>query len=62
MRRWLFAQGFSGDGPIPAIPDEVRIEAMLRYAEAVEQITGEPFVPDLDPDPLGRIKRNLGIA
>jgi len=62
VRRWLFAQGFSGDGPIPAIPDQVRIEAMLRYAEAVERITGRAFVPDLEPDPIARIKRNLGIG
>jgi phosphoribosylaminoimidazole-succinocarboxamide synthase len=62
VRRWLFAQGFSGDGPIPTIPDEVRIEAMLRYARAVEQITGESFVPDLDPDPIGRIRKNLALV
>jgi phosphoribosylaminoimidazole-succinocarboxamide synthase len=62
VRRWLFAQGFSGDGPIPAIPDEVRVEAMLRYTEAVERITGEPFVPDLDADPIVRIRRNLGLG
>lgn len=47
VRRWLAAQGFTGDGPIPAIPDEVRIEAARRYIEAFERITGEAFVPDL---------------
>jgi phosphoribosylaminoimidazole-succinocarboxamide synthase len=62
VRRWLFAQCFSGDGPIPTIPDEVRIEAMLRYAEAVQRITGVPFAPDLEPDPIARIRRNLGIG
>ena len=58
VRRWLVGQGFRGDGPIPAIPDDVKIEAMLRYIEAVEQITGQPFVPNLD-DPATRMRRNL---
>lgn len=58
VRRWLAERGFRGDGPIPAIPDEVKIEAMLRYIEAVEKITGEAFVPNLE-EPIGRIRRNL---
>lgn len=61
VRRWLAAQGFQGDGPIPVIPDEVRIEASRRYIEAFEAITGEVFVPDLD-DPAQRIPRRLGIS
>jgi hypothetical protein len=28
--------GFKGDGPIPAIPDDVRVEASRRYVEACE--------------------------
>ena len=61
VRRWLSAEGFTGDGPIPTIPDEVRIEAALRYAVAFERITGKDFVPDLE-DPAVRIPRNLGLA
>jgi phosphoribosylaminoimidazole-succinocarboxamide synthase len=59
VRRWLVEQGFRGEGPIPPIPDSVKIEAVLRYIEAVEQITGQPFVPDLE-DPSARMRRNLG--
>jgi phosphoribosylaminoimidazole-succinocarboxamide synthase len=59
IRRWLAAQGFQGDGPVPAIPDEVRIEASRRYIDAFERITGTAFVPDLE-DPAVRIPRNLG--
>jgi len=59
VRRWLSGQGFTGDGPIPVIPDEVRIEAARRYIETYETITGEPFVPDTTP-PIDRIRRNLG--
>ncbi len=58
VRRWLVEQGFRGDGPIPSIPDDVKIEAVLRYVEAVEQITGQPFVPNLE-DPTDRMRRNL---
>jgi len=62
VRVWLKEQrGFSGDGPIPEIPDEVRVEAARRYIAACEQVTGEPFVPDTD-EPIARIARNLGIG
>lgn len=61
VRRWLAAQGWMGDGPMPPIPDDVRIEASRRYVEACETITGRPFTPDLE-DPEIRIRRNLGLA
>ena len=58
VRRYLAELGFTGDGPIPVIPDEVRIEAVRRYIEAVERITGETFTPNLD-EPMARIRKNL---
>ena len=61
VRRYLVSQGFRGEGAIPPIPAEVRIEATKRYIQAVEQITGTAFVPDLEP-PLPRIRRNLGLG
>ena len=61
VRRWLAAQGFKGDGPIPPIPDDVRVEASRRYIEACDTIRGEPFVPNLEP-PLTRIAHNLGAS
>jgi phosphoribosylaminoimidazole-succinocarboxamide synthase len=61
VRRFLAAQGFRGDGPIPPIPDEVKIEAMRRYIEAVERITATPFVPSTD-EPIARMQRNLRAA
>jgi phosphoribosylaminoimidazole-succinocarboxamide synthase len=60
VRRYLAGIGFKGDGPIPPIPDEVRVEATRRYIEAYEKITGTSFTPDLE-DPAVRIPRNLGI-
>jgi phosphoribosylaminoimidazole-succinocarboxamide synthase len=61
VRRFLAAQGFRGDGPIPEIPDEVKVEAMRRYIEAVERITGVPFRPDVE-EPKQRMTRNLRTA
>jgi phosphoribosylaminoimidazole-succinocarboxamide synthase len=61
VRRWLKGAGYSGDGPAPRIPDEVRIEASRRYIEACDAIRGEAFVPDLSP-PLPRIRKNLGVG
>jgi phosphoribosylaminoimidazole-succinocarboxamide synthase len=60
LRRFLAAQGFMGDGPIPEIPDEVRVQSTVRYRIAVEQLLGEAFVPDLS-DPLPRIRKNLNL-
>jgi len=58
VRNWLVEQGFRGEGPIPQIPDDVKIQAVLRYIEAVERITGETFVPNLE-EPNARLARNL---
>lgn len=60
VRRWLAEQGYRGDGPPPALPDDVRCEAARRYVETYERITGAAFVPDVEP-PLERIRRNLGL-
>lgn len=54
LRRYLAARGFTGEGPIPEIPEEVRIEASRRYLETAERITGSPFQPDLR-DPIPRM-------
>jgi phosphoribosylaminoimidazole-succinocarboxamide synthase len=61
VRRHFAALGYTGDGPPPPIPDEVRIEAARRYIAAYEQVTGRTFVPDVEP-PIARIRRNLGLA
>ncbi|MCC6216393.1 MAG: phosphoribosylaminoimidazolesuccinocarboxamide synthase [Polyangiaceae bacterium] len=61
VRRWLAERGFTGDGPVPELPDELRVEATLRYAASVERIMGEGFEPNLE-EPIARLERNLGIA
>jgi phosphoribosylaminoimidazole-succinocarboxamide synthase len=62
VRRWLVEQAaYRGDGPPPAVPDDIRVEAAARYVEICELITGRRFEPDEDPDPVARIARNLGL-
>ncbi|HET7538549.1 MAG TPA: phosphoribosylaminoimidazolesuccinocarboxamide synthase [Polyangiaceae bacterium] len=61
VRRYLVDQGYRGEGPVPQIPDGVRVEAMRRYIEAVDLITGTPFAPNLE-DPAERMRRNLNRA
>jgi len=61
VRRYLKELGFSGDGPVPDVPGDVRVEASLRYAAAVEWITGDKFSPDLK-DPIPRLRQGLGLS
>ncbi|MCC6521144.1 MAG: phosphoribosylaminoimidazolesuccinocarboxamide synthase [Polyangiaceae bacterium] len=61
LRRFLAERGFTGDGPIPDIPDAVKIESSRRYIEACEAVTGEAFVPNLE-EPIARMRRNLGLG
>lgn len=61
VRRYLVDQNYRGEGPIPVIPDGVRVEATRRYIEAVDLITGAPFVPNLE-EPDARMRKNLAQA
>jgi phosphoribosylaminoimidazole-succinocarboxamide synthase len=61
VRRFLLERGYTGDGPVPAVPDDVRITASERYLEAVETIIGQPFRPNLEPA-LPRLRKNLGLS
>ena len=58
VRQWLSNKGFVGEGPIPDIPDEVKIEAAIRYIKAYEMITGKEFIAG-DEDVIKRIERRL---
>ncbi len=58
VRTWLANQGFIGDGEIPEIPDNVKVEAARRYIEAFELVTGQQFTAT-NEDVLERIERNL---
>ena len=58
VREWLAARGFRGEGPVPNIPDEVRIEAARRYITAYEMITARSFEAR-NEDVLQRITHRL---
>jgi len=63
VRRWLAEQaGYRGDGPMPVVPDDIRVEAAARYVEICELVTGRRFEPDEAADPVARIARNLGLG
>jgi phosphoribosylaminoimidazole-succinocarboxamide synthase len=60
VRRWLANDAkWSGDGPPPVMPDEIRIEAARRYIASYEILTGQSFTPD-PRDPIPRIASALG--
>jgi len=62
VRRWLANDArWSGDGPPPVMPDDVRVEAARRYIASYELVTGQPFVPDTR-DPVPRIAAALDAA
>lgn len=58
VRKWLSDKGFVGEGAVPEIPDDVRVEAARRYIEAYELVTGQSL--NVQPgNPLDRIRKNL---
>jgi len=58
IRRWLMQQGFSGEGEIPRVSDDYRMELREYYRASAERITGQTFHLDQE-DPTGRIEANL---
>jgi phosphoribosylaminoimidazole-succinocarboxamide synthase len=58
IRRWLMRQGFSGEGEVPKVSDEYRLELREYYRVSAERITGQPLCLD-DADPVSRIGANL---
>ena len=43
IRQWLIEQGYQGEGTAPVIPEELRLELALKYAELHERLLGAPF-------------------
>jgi phosphoribosylaminoimidazole-succinocarboxamide synthase len=62
VRRYLAETAkWSGDGPPPELPAEVRVEAAKRYIKSYELVTGKAFVPAVG-DPVARIAAALGAS
>jgi phosphoribosylaminoimidazole-succinocarboxamide synthase len=49
VRRAFADLGYKGDGPVPALPDEVWSETSARYIDAYERLTGSVFHPGAYP-------------
>jgi len=45
IRQWLISQGYMGDGEIPDIPADVRLDLAEVYTTLHERLLGRPFVP-----------------
>ncbi len=55
LREWLVNEkGFRGEGQIPAIPDDIKVETAKRYIDAYELITGLSFDAE-----VGNVKERL---
>jgi phosphoribosylaminoimidazole-succinocarboxamide synthase len=62
LRQWLIKErNFSGQGPLPSIPDEVRVSLAARYVDAYDRITGTPFQGQVG-DVTERLRANLTRA
>ena len=62
VRRWLAGEAkWTGDGPPPEMPADVRCEAARRYIASYELVTGKTFAPDTR-EPIARIAAALGAA
>lgn len=49
IRQWLIGQGYMGDGEVPDIPDDVRLDLAEVYCRLHERLLGRPFeVPPVD--------------
>jgi phosphoribosylaminoimidazole-succinocarboxamide synthase len=49
LREWFAAQGYRGEGIIPKMPDEFRVQVAERYISVYEKLTGEAFIPGSTP-------------
>ena len=57
----LMALSTLGEGPIPEIPDDIKVEFVNRYVKSYEMITGSTFEPVIEGNIIDRIKKNLNL-
>ena len=58
VRQFLAKKRFIGNGKIPEIPDDIKVEAARRYIKAYEMITGNKFKAEVG-DVKERIRGNI---
>jgi phosphoribosylaminoimidazole-succinocarboxamide synthase len=62
LRLWMREQGFRGDGPTPALTDDIMVRLSQRYQASYEMLTGQTFEVDFSQKPEERIRHNLKKA
>ncbi len=64
FRGWLMEEkNYMGDGPIPDVPADIKVQLAQRYKQSFETITGKPFQPGVSELPVKeRIVQNLKKA
>ncbi|MDA3862700.1 MAG: phosphoribosylaminoimidazolesuccinocarboxamide synthase [Deltaproteobacteria bacterium] len=58
VRNYMKEQGYNGEGKIPPLPDEVKLEAATRYAYLYQKLTGKDFRPQI-VSPLEVVENQL---
>lgn len=58
LREWFKAQGYTGDGDAPTMPDTFVAQVAERYISIYEMLTGQTFIPAEQPA-TQRISKNL---
>jgi phosphoribosylaminoimidazole-succinocarboxamide synthase len=62
LRRWLAEEkNFTGEGEVPEVPVDVRVETARRYIEAYELVTGQSFDASVG-DVYERVKKSLNLT
>ncbi|MBN2722818.1 MAG: phosphoribosylaminoimidazolesuccinocarboxamide synthase [Deltaproteobacteria bacterium] len=46
IRHYMQSIGYNGNGPVPEIPSDIRIEAAVKYINLYEILTGSNFIPE----------------
>jgi phosphoribosylaminoimidazole-succinocarboxamide synthase len=49
LREWFASKGYRGEGKIPTMPDEFRVQVAERYIRVYETLTGQTFIPGATP-------------
>jgi len=59
VRNWLRDNGFTGDGAVPDLPDDIIVNASMNVIDAYELITAQKFQPAKEYASNERLMKNL---
>jgi phosphoribosylaminoimidazole-succinocarboxamide synthase len=61
LREWLRARGYAGEGPLPELPEDLRLEIAERYLTLFRTLTGQDLIPAFGDDAKTRIWQSLQL-